>query len=141
MQKLLKPEEALVAYLVSKEITHVWVVRRDRAEVFVADVGKEALQEAVGKLRDGLDPERATSVSDLPPFDRYVAHKLFKQIFGPADEILNGVRHVFVVPDGVLQSLPLGVLVTDEPQGKFQDYSGYRQVPWLAKKYALRWWR
>ena len=47
------------------------------------------------------------------------------------------MRHVFVVPDGALQSLPLGVLVTEKQQGEITDFAGYRQVPWLARKYAM----
>ena len=42
-----------------------------------------------------------------------------------------------MVPDADLQSLPLGVLVTEKPSGPFTDFSGYRQVPWLARKYAI----
>ena len=137
MQKLLKPQEALLAYLVSDKKTYVWAVRQNQAEMFVADVGKKALQDAVNELRHGLDAKNVSKLSDLPPFNRTAAHKLFKQIFAPAEKVLKGVRHVFVVADGALQSLPLGVLVTDKPQGEFKDYSGYRQVPWLAKKYAL----
>ena len=137
LQKLLNPEEALVAYLVSDQETYVWAVRRDRAEIFVADVGQEALRDAVAELRGGLDASGVYKLSDLPPFDRSAAHKLFKQIFAPAEKVLEGARHVFVVADGALQSLPLGVLVTDEPKGDFKDFAGYRRVPWLAKKYAL----
>ncbi len=51
--------------------------------------------------------------------------------------MLDGARHVFVVPDDALQSLPLGVLLTEEPQGAFEDFAGYRQAPWLARKYAM----
>jgi CHAT domain-containing protein len=41
------------------------------------------------------------------------------------------------VPDDALQSLPLGVLLTEKPQGAFVDFSGYAQAPWLARKYAM----
>lgn len=80
---------------------------------------------------------KVSKLSDLPPFERSAAHKLFKQIFAPAEKVLEGAHHVFVVADGALQSLPLGVLVTDVPNGEFQDVSDYRKTPWLAKKYAL----
>ncbi|MBT7770736.1 MAG: CHAT domain-containing protein, partial [Rhodospirillales bacterium] len=85
----------------------------------------------------GLDASGIDKLADLPTFDRTAAHKLFKQIFAPIDKFLIGARHVFVVADGALQSLPLGVLVTDKPEKEFKDFSGYRQTAWLAKKYAL----
>jgi CHAT domain-containing protein/Tfp pilus assembly protein PilF len=137
VQKLLGPNEALIAYLVSDKKTYVWAIRQDRAEMFVADVGQKALGNAVKELRRGLDAKNVTQLSDIPAFNRSAAHKLFKQIFAPAKKVLEGANHVFVVADGALQSLPLGVLVTDEPQGELKNFSGYRQVPWLAKKYAL----
>jgi CHAT domain-containing protein/Tfp pilus assembly protein PilF len=137
VQKLLKSEEALVTYLVSNKKTYVWAIRRDRAEIFVADVGQEALSDVVGQLRSALDPNGVSQLSDIPIFDRSAAHRLFNQIFAPIEEVLAGSRHVFVVSGGALQSLPFGVLVTEEPHGEIKAFSGYRQVPWLAKKYAL----
>ena len=137
VRKLLGSNEALMAYLVSDKKTFVWVVRRDRAEVFTVDVGRKALKEAVKELRGALDPAGVMRLADIPPFNRTKAHELFKLIFAPAEKLLDGVRHVFMVPDGALQSLPLGMLVTDEPQGAITDFAGYRQVPWLARKYAM----
>jgi CHAT domain-containing protein len=136
-QSLLAPDEALVTYLVGKEESYLWVVRRDRAEFFKIDLTGKELAEAVLSLRKGLDPSGITSLKQVRPFDTTKAYELYKKLFSPAEKLLEGVRHVMVVPDGALQSLPLGVLVTEEPQGSFAGFSGYRQVPWLAKKYAL----
>jgi CHAT domain-containing protein len=44
---------------------------------------------------------------------------------------------VFVVPDGALTGLPLGVLVTERTEVDDRDPASYRKVPWLAKKYAM----
>src|SRR5258706_1438704 len=38
-----------------------------------------------------------------------------------------------MVPDGVLQSLPIGVLVTEKPK----DPGDYRSVAWLARRHAV----
>jgi hypothetical protein len=46
--------------------------------------------------------------------------------------MLAGVRHLLVVPDGPLQSLPLAVLVRSAPAAG----EGYRTVDWLARTYA-----
>ena len=42
-----------------------------------------------------------------------------------------------MVPDGPLQSLPLGILVTEKPVSAVAKLDGYRGVPWLTKKYAI----
>ena len=44
---------------------------------------------------------------------------------------------MFVVPDGALTGLPLGVLVTEPTEVDDKDPSSYRKVPWLARKYAM----
>ena len=136
-QDFLGPDEALLSYVVGKEETFLWVVRKDKAEIKKLDIGREALAKAVTELRGGLDPTGITGLSDIPSFDTTRAFELFKAIFAPAEPLLEGVRHVFVVPDGAIQSLPLGVLVSEKPRESFTDFSDYRQVPWLAKKYAL----
>ena len=80
---------------------------------------------------------RTLTLADVPPFDTTKAFELYRKLFEPLEKLLEGARHVFVVPDGALQSLPLGVLVTKESQGGFTDFSGYRQTAWLARKYAM----
>ena len=76
-------------------------------------------------------------LADIPSFDTTKAFELYQKLFEPVEDLLDGARHLFVVPDGALQSLPLGVLVTKESQGDFMDFSGYRQTAWLARKYAM----
>ena len=137
VQSLLAEDEALMNYVPGTEETFVFVVRRDRAALHHVDLSAEDLIGAVAELRSGLDPSGVASLADVPSFDTTRAFQLYEKLFAPAESMLEGVRHVFVVPDGALQSLPLGVLVTAEPQGELTDFSGYRQVPWLVRKYAL----
>ena len=51
--------------------------------------------------------------------------------------MIAGARHLLVIPDGALQSLPLGVLVTQAPARPIAEYRDYRQVPWLMRRYAM----
>jgi CHAT domain-containing protein len=137
-QRLLRPNEALMAFMVGADATHLWVLRSDRAKHHrIEGLGREALEKAVANLRLSLDPIGVRTLEDIPAFDTTRAFQLYQMLFQPAGSLLKGVRHVFVVPDGALQSLPLGVLVTEKPQGSFTDFAGYRHVPWLARKYAM----
>lgn len=138
-QSLIGADEALVTYLVGDKETYLWVVRRDRTEFYEIELTGSELKSAVKELRRGLETTGVRGLGDVlrRPFNLTKAYKLYQKILAPAEQLLEGVRHVMVVPDGALQSLPLGVLVTEKPQGAFTDFSGYRQVPWLAKKYAL----
>ncbi|MCH9020162.1 MAG: tetratricopeptide repeat protein [Proteobacteria bacterium] len=136
-QALLGPEEALIAYLVSERSTYLWAIRNDRADLHRIDIGRQDLEDAVTFVRAGLDQPGVASLGDIRRFDVDEAVALYQQIFAPAEPMLEGVRHVFVVPDGALQSLPLGVLITEEPKGRVRKLSAYRDVEWLAKKYAM----
>ncbi|MEE8286868.1 MAG: CHAT domain-containing tetratricopeptide repeat protein [Gammaproteobacteria bacterium] len=131
-QNLLAEDEALIAYAVGIDHTLLWVVLRGYAEVHRLDVGGEDLKTHVQGIRRTLDP-----YAKLQPFDTRLALELYQRLFAPAEPLLEGVNHVFVVPDGALHSLPFGVLVTDEVDADFSHSSGYRDVPWLARKYAI----
>ena len=136
-QNLLGPDEALVTYAVWGESTFLWVIRHDRANFHHLDIGRQEIEDAVTTVRAGLDQSGAGSLGDIRRFDVDEAVALYQKIFAPAEPMLDGARHVFVVPDGALQSLPLGVLITEQPEGRVRKFSAYRDVEWLAKKYAM----
>ena len=137
-QKLLRPGEAMLVYLVGDDETYFWAMTASRAEMFRAPIGRQALDQAVVGLRRGLDPTdlNIATLSDIPPFDVTAAWQLYQKIFAPAEAIIGDAKMVYVVPDAALQSLPLGVLVTAKPQEPIADLPGYRAVPWLARRYA-----
>jgi CHAT domain-containing protein len=132
VQALLGPDEALIAYMTDDDRTHLWALRADRAKQFVVEgVGRVRLERYVTLIRKALDPGIG---GGLPDFDTAEAFELYRAVFAPAEPLLEGVRHVMVVPDGALQSLPLGVLVTSLPENGVSDYL---KVDWLAKQFAI----
>jgi CHAT domain-containing protein/Tfp pilus assembly protein PilF len=147
VKKLLGPGEAMLSYIVGKDSdehdkldenqSFLWVVRRDRARMFKLDIGQDELDKTVQALLSGLDPTGVTSLASVPQYDTAQAHRLYKTILGPAKAMLGGINHFFIVPDGALQSLPFGVLVTGNTQGDLKEMGNYRRVPWLAKDYAM----
>ena len=136
IQALLRPDEAMILWFVGTRRSLIMAVRRDRTLFARVDVGRAELNQAVRDLRKGLDPSEVTSISEIPRFDTSKAYALYNQIFAPIAPALDGARHVFLIPDAGLQSLPLGVLVTAAPSGAVTGMSGYRDVNWLAKRYA-----
>jgi len=143
VQKLLGSREALIAYLVAEKKTYVWALQADQAKMVTVEIGREDITKAVQTLRSALNPVSGRgftakgSESKVGGFDLETALNLYRKIFAPIEQTLAGANHVFVVADGPLQSLPLGVLTTDKPKEAFTDFSGFRHVPWLAKKYAM----
>ena len=46
--------------------------------------------------------------------------------------VAEGVRHIFVVPDGAPQNLTPSVLVTGKPKEAPNRFANYRDIPWLV---------
>jgi len=137
-QRLLAEDEALVLLLVSADESFLWVLRRGDAGFFKLALKRGELVEIVKKLRAQLDlgaadPERIIA----RPFDVATAHELYRKILGPAESLLTGVKQLILVPDGAMQSLPPGVLVTEPPAKPIASLADHAQVAWLAKKYAI----
>ena len=122
-QALLDPDEAMLVYLVGDDISWLWVLRSSRAELYKLDIGAEALLAEVAALREKLDP---VLNPDLAPFDAERAHALYEKILMPAAALLDGAHQVFIVPDGALESLPFGVLVTQHPVADPKDPADHR---------------
>jgi CHAT domain-containing protein/Tfp pilus assembly protein PilF len=133
-QALLGPDEAMLVYLLGAKESWLWVLRHDRAGLYKLDVSARTVGEEVTKLRMRLDPALNT---DLVPFDAERAYSLYLKIVAPAAAMLEGAKQVFVVPDGALESLPLQVLVTEEPKDDSGAPSDYRRIAWFAREHAL----
>jgi CHAT domain-containing protein/tetratricopeptide (TPR) repeat protein len=81
------------------------------------------------------------SDGDPPPFNLGTAHQLYEALFGGAQDLIktsNGGKQLLVVASGALTSLPLQVLVTEEP-GKAMPAmaSEYGQAMWLSRRHAV----
>jgi CHAT domain-containing protein/Tfp pilus assembly protein PilF len=137
-QKLLAEDEALVLLLASADESFLWVLRRNDAGFFKLGIKRSELADIVKKLRSQLDldvpdPERLLG----QPFNVALAHELYRKIFAPAEALFVGAKHLIFVPDGAMQSLPPGVLVTELPAKPVAGLADLAQVAWLAKKYTI----
>jgi CHAT domain-containing protein/tetratricopeptide (TPR) repeat protein len=151
---LLEPDEALITYSIANQML-LWVIRPGHAALIglgvseeeLKDVAKDekALADLVEKIRRSFDPYAANLMAipgtlaqlhSAMPVDAVTLHKLYQLIFAPALPSLQGVKHVFVVPVGPLQSLPFATLVASPPPAN-TDGSEYGKIDWLAKHYAF----
>lgn len=134
MQDLQHQNEALLLYVADEQQSYRWVVRPDRDGLRVLPTGRAALAEHVAALRRGLDPR----LEHREPFDVAAAHRLYQEILAPAADLLDGIDHLIVVPDGALESLPFTVLVTLPPAFTgIPRYRDYRSVAWLGRQKAI----
>jgi CHAT domain-containing protein/Tfp pilus assembly protein PilF len=134
-QKLLAPDQALIVFAIGYKESYVAVVGHDNYEIDIVPIGAEDLSAAVKALRKTLDPNGFIKV---PPFDARTAYKLYQQLLAPAEPALKNVTQLYVVTDGALDSLPLGVLLTEEPSANtLSAPEELRAAPWFALRYAI----
>lgn len=134
---LLGPAEVLITFMTIDEQTAMIAVRGNTAQLHLLNFGAAELSSVVDKIRRGLDPTQMSEFSELHNFDAAAAHALYVKLFAPAGDLLKGARHVFVVPDGALTSLPPGVLLTNAPKADTHAFSEFRDMPWLANRFAI----
>ena len=147
VQNLLRPGEALIFFLSDRAATYVWAVSAEHTAWHRAPISAASLTDAVRKLRADLDPTgpaRAAAALDDEPvdtqdFDLETAHNLYRELIAPIAPTLAGSDQIFVVKDGALTSLPLGVLISD-PENKrwlIQDFA-FTTLPAVASLKAMR---
>lgn len=136
-QRLLRPGEGMIVLTLDSAKSYVWALTRDDFSAHVVAIGAEDVGDIVAELRDGVDLSASSSLQHLPRFDTPLAHELYARLLAPAMATLTGAKHVFVVPDGALGGLPIGLLVTRPQSAPPQDAEGYRRVPWLGTQAAM----
>jgi CHAT domain-containing protein/tetratricopeptide (TPR) repeat protein len=147
VQALLRDDEAMLLFLVCKDDAFVWAVTRQHAAFAPVGANPGALSETVRKLRAQLDLGSTDQEALFGhPFAVEAAYGLQRALLGPVETTLRGITHLIVVPDGALQSLPFGVLVSAPPRAvpslaaladKPEQAVQYRDVDWLIKHYAV----
>ena len=131
IQALLRPGEAMLAYA-STDKTYLWVVTRSLAQFIPLQISSQELAATVTAIRSRMGFDDA---GQPLPVDVGVLHRLYEQVFAPAQPYLANVQHILFVPSGPLQSLPPGMLVVSAPPPGDAAVD-YREVDWLVQHYA-----
>jgi CHAT domain-containing protein len=133
-------DEALVALYAGEHETYVWALRKEGPlEFVVVPLTSAQLAERVSRLRQALDPH-ATNVGDIPPFDVSLAYELYAALLKPVESAWKAAKQLVVVPSGPLAQVPFTLLVTrsvSQPKDDYGLFSGYKEVPFLAREMAV----
>jgi CHAT domain-containing protein/tetratricopeptide (TPR) repeat protein len=136
----LRPGEALLSFYFGQDASFVWAVPKDGAVAFAAMPATQAqIATKVHALRESLEPQ-GSMVSDIAPFDLTLAYDLYATLLKPVEAGWKPAKSLIVVTNGALGELPLSLLPTAPSQVDAQaspPFSGYRNVPWLARTHAV----
>ena len=128
VQGVLDPEEAFAMFLLGKNESFLFVIRKQDAHFFRLAVTGDQVADTVKTLRQ--------EIVSVDNFNLDLAQELYAQLFGSAKSLISGAKNLIVAPDGALESLPFAVLVTAPASGqsKAQDY---KTAPWLIRRQAV----
>ena len=116
-----------------------FMITKDDARAYKIDLSESDIADIVGELRADIDLSNSFGFGDLPNFDMDLSYDLYSKLFGPVEDMLEGVKHLLVVPTGPLESLPLNLLVTEKPDidPTASVFENYQAAAWLPKTYSL----
>lgn len=125
VQDSLATDEAVVAPIVTDDGILVWGIRKGAAEAVFLPITAAELSSLVERLRFGLDLDNEVRFGAMPPFDVIAARAFHDAIFLPLERIglFEGIRHLIVVPDGGMQSLPPQVLLDERQRWLIQRFA------------------
>ena len=107
--KQLQPDELFVSIIPLEDATYIWSIDGQAKVRFHASSLTEAeLAKLVSKVRSTLDV--AGLGVRAPRFDVASGYAIYKDIFEPFDEQINGRAHLIVATSGSLAQLPFAVL-------------------------------
>ncbi len=128
VQTQLAPNEAFISFVFGQASGYALLVRQHSLEAVALSIGAGEVAQNVADLRRGLVPGAA----QLPEFSLKNSYALYQSLLGPLRDRLGNADHLIVVPGAALSSLPLALLVTEEPQNQ-----NYTNAAWLVRRYAL----
>jgi tetratricopeptide (TPR) repeat protein len=155
IESLLRPAEALLSFFALSDRLLIWVLRPGEPAVYSdVEISRPALVSLVRRVRATMDQRENPDVGAgrLSAVDVAGAHELFRLLIQPVAPSLRGVQHLIIVPDGALQALPFGALVTRGDGEAFEgavalhrearslapaELTEYAKLSWLAGQYAI----
>lgn len=113
--------------------THIYGILAQRdgpAKLWISAIKQEELARRIASVRAGVD----VSAGTLPRFPVNEAADLLDKILGPNKHTIFGLKRVFLVADGPLTSLPLGILPLEKVATEPLTPDEYRSqnIRWFA---------
>jgi len=144
-QRLLKPDEALLSYVLLPNETVVFALTRERFFMAVTPARRADIAARVLRIRRAIEKVAiGESVLFLRDIDPDTLYALQRDLVAPVAGMLVGRKKVFVVADGPLHTIPFEFLLaqyTPEQRAAFEDArranDGSAERPFLGEYAAL----
>lgn len=128
-QKLLRPDEVLLSYVLLPQEVAMFAVTRERFQMVNLPVKREDVAKRVRAIRRAIDKVAAgESVLFLREIDPANLNSLYRDLVAPLASSLAGKQKIIVVADGPLLTVPLEFLVTQYGPAEQQAFEAARSA-------------
>jgi CHAT domain-containing protein len=128
-QKLLRPEEVLLSYVLLPQEAVIFVVTRESFQMVNLPVKREDVAKRVRAIRRAIEKVASgESVLFLREIDPANLNWLYRDLVAPVATALAGKQKIIVVADGPLLTVPLEFLVTQYGQAEQQAFEATRSA-------------
>jgi len=144
-KRLLKPDEALISYVLLPLETVIFAVTRDSFRMAVTPTRRASIADRVHRIRRAVDKVAiGESVLFLRDIDPDLLYSLYRDLVAPVSEALAGRTKVLVVADGPLQTVPFELMLSEYTAAQRASFErardeadGSAERPYLAEYGSL----
>jgi CHAT domain-containing protein len=115
-RQALDRKTALIAYWISEQGIHSWLISRDDFRHEFVSINREKLKELIRKGRRYISSYRRTR-------DDADLSELYRILLGPLQSEFHSYPDLVIIPNGPLHFLPFQVLVNEDHNYLVEDYS------------------
>lgn len=127
------PGHAVISYFLGEEHLVVFVRTESGLHHELLPLA-EGFFEQLENYLAGLREPPTEQAGD--PQRQFIKHSrdIYQAVFAPVAELLpKGTEHLLIIPDGVLNYLPFGTLLREEPEGG----TSFSDLPYLLRNYPI----
>ena len=153
-KRLLKPNEALLSYVLLPQETVIFAVTREQFRMAVTPVRRAEIAERVHRIRRAVDKvAQGESVLFLRDIEPEMLHSLHRDLIAPVAATIGAREKLLIVADGPLQTIPFELFLTGysaaertafEAASQASDGSAarpylieYAELPYLGHKHRF----
>ena len=133
LQAALGADAALLEYMTAHDGSILWVITKEQIRAYKLP-GAELqaiLEKYLKSLRQPLiGADEISSHIEL-------GQKLYRELVGPAEELIRQKKQIIVAADGYLHYLPFETLIVSQGQGRSTRAARLADVDYLLKKYQV----
>lgn len=136
IQSNLDTETALIEYVISDSVVHIFCVEQQSVDWVTVPVGKKLLNRRIKAFRKALSNYQLLTKDEQKAYSSYTkyAHWFFEQLLTPALDGKTNLRNLIIVTDGELGHLPFETFLLEEAP---QHFTPFNTLPYLLYNFNI----